>query len=38
MFSIKFAELSLFQISELLHSIEIRKKSIKIQNQFCLDP
>jgi hypothetical protein len=37
-FSVKFLELSLFQISELLHSIEIRKKFIKIQNQFCLNP
>jgi hypothetical protein len=37
-FSVKFPELSLFQISELLHSIEIRKKFIKIQNQFCLNP
>jgi hypothetical protein len=32
MFSVKFLELSLFQISELLHFIEFRKKFIKIQN------
>jgi hypothetical protein len=37
-FSVKFLEPSLFQISELLHSIEICKKLIKIQNQFCLNP
>jgi hypothetical protein len=37
-FSVKFPEPSLFQISELLHSIEIRRKFIKIQNQFCLNP
>jgi hypothetical protein len=37
-FSIKLPELSLFQISELLHFIGIRKKFIKIQNQFCLSP
>jgi hypothetical protein len=37
-FSVKFSEPSLFQISELLHSIEIRKKFIKIQNRFCLNP
>jgi hypothetical protein len=37
-FSVKFPEPSLFQISEFLHSIEIRKKFIKIQNQFCLNP
>jgi hypothetical protein len=37
-FSVKFPEPSLFQISELLNSIEIRKKFIKIQNQFCLNP
>jgi hypothetical protein len=37
-FSINFPEPSLFQISELLHSIEFRKKFIKIQNQFCLNP
>jgi hypothetical protein len=37
-FSIKFPKLSLFQNSELLHFIEIRKKFIKIQNQFCLNP
>jgi hypothetical protein len=37
-FSVKFPELSLFQISELLHSIEFRKKFIKIQNQFYLNP
>jgi hypothetical protein len=38
MFSVKFPELSLFQISELLHFIEFRTKFIKIQNQFCLSP
>jgi hypothetical protein len=27
-----------FQISELLHFIEFRKKFIKVQNQFCLKP
>jgi hypothetical protein len=37
-FSVKFPEPSLFQISELLHFIEIRKKFIKVQNQFCLSP
>jgi hypothetical protein len=37
-FSVKFPEPSLFQISELLNSIEMRKKFIKIQNQFCLNP
>jgi hypothetical protein len=37
-FSVKFPEPSLFQTSELLHSIEFRKKFIKIQNQFCLSP
>jgi hypothetical protein len=37
-FSVKFLEPSLFQISELLHSIEIRRKFVKIQNQFCLNP
>jgi hypothetical protein len=37
-FSIKFPEPSLFQISELLHFIEFRTKFIKIQNQFCLNP
>jgi hypothetical protein len=37
-FSVKLPELSLFQISELLHFIGIRKKFIKIQNQFCLSP
>jgi hypothetical protein len=37
-FSVKFLELSLFQISELLHFIDFRKKFIKIQNQFCLKP
>jgi hypothetical protein len=36
-FFVKFPEPSLFQISELLHSIEIHKKFIKIQNQFCLN-
>jgi hypothetical protein len=36
--SVKFPEPSLFQISELLNFIEIRKKFIKIQNQFCLNP
>jgi hypothetical protein len=37
-FSVRFPELSLFQISELLHFIGFRKKFIKIQNQFCLKP
>jgi hypothetical protein len=37
-FSVRFPELSLFQISELLHFIDFRKKFIKIQNQFCLNP
>jgi hypothetical protein len=37
-FSVKFPEPFYFQNSELLHSIEIRKKFIKIQNQFCLKP
>jgi hypothetical protein len=37
-FFVKFPKLSLFQISELLNSIEIRKKFIKVQNQFCLNP
>jgi hypothetical protein len=37
-FSVKFPEHSLFQISEFLHFIEIRKKFIKVQNQFCLNP
>jgi hypothetical protein len=37
-FSVKFPEPSLFQISELLHFIDFRKKFIKIQNQFCLNP
>jgi hypothetical protein len=36
--SVKFAEPSLFQISELLHFIEIFKKFIDMQNQFCLIP
>jgi hypothetical protein len=37
-FSIRFLELSLFQLSKLLHFIEFRKKFIKVQNQFCLKP
>jgi hypothetical protein len=37
-FSVKFPKSPLFQISELLHFIGIRKKFIKIQNQFCLNP
>jgi hypothetical protein len=37
-FFVKFPEPSLFQISELLHFIKIRKKFIKMQNQFCLNP
>jgi hypothetical protein len=37
-FLVKFPKPSLFQISELLHYIEFRKKFIKIQNQFCLSP
>jgi hypothetical protein len=37
-FSVKFLEPSLFQISELLHSMKIHKKFIKVQNQFCLNP
>jgi hypothetical protein len=37
-FLVKFPKPSLFQISELLHFIGIRKKFIKIQNQFCLNP
>jgi hypothetical protein len=37
-FSVKFPELSLFEINEILHFIEIRRKFIKIQNQFCLNP
>jgi hypothetical protein len=37
-FSVRFPELSLFQISELLHFIDFRKKFIKIQNRFCLNP
>jgi hypothetical protein len=36
-FSVKSLGPSLFQISELLHFIDFRKKFIKIQNQFCLD-
>jgi hypothetical protein len=31
-FSVKFPELSLFQISELLHFIEFRKKFIKYKS------
>jgi hypothetical protein len=37
-FSVRFPELSLFQLSELLHFIDFHKKFIKIQNQFCLNP
>jgi hypothetical protein len=37
-FSVKFPELSLFQIHELLHFIDFRKKFIKVQNQFYLKP
>jgi hypothetical protein len=37
-FFVKFPKPSLFQISELLHYIEFRKKFIKVQNQFCLKP
>jgi hypothetical protein len=36
-FSVRFPELSLFQLSELLHFIDFHKKFIKIQNQFCLN-
>jgi hypothetical protein len=37
-FSIKFPKPSLFQINELLHFIDFRKKFIKVQNQLCLKP
>jgi hypothetical protein len=37
-FSVRFPKLSLFQINELLHFIDFRKKFIKIQNQFCWKP
>jgi hypothetical protein len=37
-FSVRFPELSLFQIRELLHFIDFCKKFIKIQNQFCMNP
>jgi hypothetical protein len=37
-FSVKFPELSLFQINELLNFIDFHKEFIKIQNQFCLKP
>jgi hypothetical protein len=37
-FTARFLELSLFQLSELLHFIDFRKKFIKIQDQFCLNP
>jgi hypothetical protein len=37
-FSVKFPKPSLFQISELLHFIDFRKKFIKVQNQLCLKP
>jgi hypothetical protein len=37
-FSVKCPKPSLFQISELLHFIEFRKKFIKVQDQFCLNP
>jgi hypothetical protein len=37
-FSVNSLGSSLFQISELLHFIEFRKKFIKMQNQFCLNP
>jgi hypothetical protein len=37
-FSVRFPESSLFQIRELLHFIEFRKKFINMQNQFCLNP
>jgi hypothetical protein len=36
-FSVRFPKPSLFQISELLHFIDFRKKFIKMQNQFCLN-
>jgi hypothetical protein len=34
----KFSKVFLFQISELLHFIDFRKKFINVQNQFCLIP
>jgi hypothetical protein len=37
-FFVRFPELSLFQINELLHFINFFKKFIKIQNQFGLNP
>jgi hypothetical protein len=37
-FSVRFPELSLFQINELLHFIDFCKKFIKVQNQLCLKP
>jgi hypothetical protein len=37
-FSVKSLGPSLLQISELLHFIEFRKKFIKMQNKFCLNP
>jgi hypothetical protein len=36
-FFVKFPKPSLFQISELLHFIDFRKKFIKMQNQFYLN-
>jgi hypothetical protein len=37
-FFVRFPELSLFQLSELLHFMDFHKKFIKVQNQFCLKP
>jgi hypothetical protein len=37
-FFVNFQSFLYFQISELLHFIEFRKKFIKLQNQFCLNP
>jgi hypothetical protein len=37
-FFVKFPKLSVFQINELLHFIDFRKKFIKVQNQLYLRP
>jgi hypothetical protein len=37
-FFVKFPKLSVFQIRELLHFIDFRKKFLKVRNQFCLKP
>jgi hypothetical protein len=37
-FFVKFLKLSVFQIDELLHFIDFRRKFIKMQNQCCLKP